>query len=291
MPGAADAAGDSARRPEASAVNRDDDFPDARRTLHEGGAGLVYLVSRSAQQAVMTGYASHWEIALPLAGVFTWKVGRSVATIDPNCALFISAGQTFSESPPIKRGHSAIVVAPAASVLDQLCDGRPPVHNPHFQARTRLAPPRAQMLAHQLCRLGAAEGSLKGEELTINFLKEVLRNGRPNQIEAPRNIVAKAKELLYERPDERLSLVDAARALGVTPIYLTEAFKKSEGIPLYKYELRLRLANALNRLPECESITRLAFELGFSSHSHFSKVFAATYGLTPSAFRAGARTH
>ena len=61
-------------------------------------------------------------------------------------------------------------------------------------------------------------------------------------------------------------------------------------MPLYRYQTLLRLGRALERLPEREDITDLAFELGFSSHSHFTAVFRSELGMTPSSYRAQART-
>ena len=43
-----------------------------------------------------------------------------------------------------------------------------------------------------------------------------------------------------------------------------------EGLPLYRYQLRLRLARALDLLAQYDDLTSLGLELGFSSHSHFS---------------------
>lgn len=267
------------------------DFPDARRTLHEGCAGAVVHVSRSAPNAPKEGYASDWEVALPLAGVFRWKVGRSVSMIDPNCVLYIARDQVFSEAHPIKnRGHAAAVFVPAPAVLDALCNGRRPDSTDHFKLAARLAPPRAQMLARQLCCLSDSKGSLAGDELMIAFLEEAFNGGAPKPLRAPRRIAERAKELLHGRPCRPLSLAEAAREIGVTPIYLTQAFKKSEGVPLYKYQMRLRLARALDALPHCDSIINLAFELGFSSHSHFTAAFAAVYQMPPSEFRARARS-
>jgi AraC family transcriptional regulator len=58
-----------------------------------------------------------------------------------------------------------------------------------------------------------------------------------------------------------------------------------EGVPLYRYQLRLRLARALDLLGEYDDLTTLSLELGFSSHSHFSAAFRQVYGRSPSEFR------
>jgi len=61
-----------------------------------------------------------------------------------------------------------------------------------------------------------------------------------------------------------------------------------EGVPLYRYQLRLRLARSLDLLGQYEDLSQLSFELGFSSHSHFSASFLKTYGRTPTEFRQAA---
>jgi AraC-like DNA-binding protein len=70
----------------------------------------------------------------------------------------------------------------------------------------------------------------------------------PTSISSPnaqaRRIVAKAKVLLHDLPSAHFSLADAADEIGVTPIYLTHAFRMAEGIPLYRYYQRLRLAHS-----------------------------------------------
>jgi AraC-like DNA-binding protein len=59
-------------------------------------------------------------------------------------------------------------------------------------------------------------------------------------------------------------------------------------MPLYRYQLRLRLARGLDLLGDCEDLSALSMELGFSSHSHFSSAFRQAYGRTPAEFQRAA---
>jgi AraC-like DNA-binding protein len=52
-----------------------------------------------------------------------------------------------------------------------------------------------------------------------------------------------------------------------------------------RYQLRLRLVRALAELPHRDDLAALAYELGFSSHSHFTTAFRTTLGMTPSQYR------
>ncbi len=82
-----------------------------------------------------------------------------------------------------------------------------------------------------------------------------------------------------------LSLSDVGQAVGASPAYLTDVFRREEGVALHQYLTHLRLARALAELPHADDLTVLALDLGFSSHSHFSAVFRRVFGLTPSRFR------
>jgi len=70
---------------------------------------------------------------------------------------------------------------------------------------------------------------------------------------------------------------------------LTQVFQQTEGIPLYRYQLRLRLARALDLIPRYDDLSTLAADLGFSSHSHFTAAFRQAYGRSPTAFKQSAQ--
>lgn len=62
-----------------------------------------------------------------------------------------------------------------------------------------------------------------------------------------------------------------------------------KGVPLYRYQLRLRLARALDLISGDADLTQIALELGFSNHSHFSSAFRQAYGRSPTAFKESVR--
>ena len=84
----------------------------------------------------------------------------------------------------------------------------------------------------------------------------------------------RAKLVLASDPARRWTLAAIAAEVGHSPVYLTQVFQQVEGLPLYRYQLRLRLARALELLPQYDDITSLSLDLGFYSHSHFSTAFA-----------------
>jgi len=105
-------------------------------------------------------------------------------------------------------------------------------------------------------------------------------------------LVDRAKLVLASDLARRWTLAEiAAEVRGGSPVYLTQVFQQVEGLPLYRYHLRLRLARALDLLAQYDDLTALSLDLGFSSHSHFSAAFRAAYGRSPSEFRGAALNH
>lgn len=98
-------------------------------------------------------------------------------------------------------------------------------------------------------------------------------------------LVRRIRELVQETSTPR-PLKDLAACVGASPVYLTSLFRQIEGMPIYRYQARLRLARSLLRLGEAEDITTVAMDLGFANHSHFTTAFKGAFGLTPSAYRA-----
>ena len=84
-----------------------------------------------------------------------------------------------------------------------------------------------------------------------------------------------------------------AEELHLSPSYLSVLFKKETGVAVSEYIRRKRIDTAKTLLQYTEfSCLEIAEYLCFSSDSHFSRVFQAYTGMTPTAFRkAKFRTH
>ena len=90
---------------------------------------------------------------------------------------------------------------------------------------------------------------------------------------ARQRLVDRIKLVLASDLSRRWTLADIAAEVGGSAVYLTQVFQQVEGVPLYRYQLGLRLARALDLLAQYEDLNTLSADLGFSSHSHFSAAF------------------
>jgi AraC-like DNA-binding protein len=164
---------------------------------------------------------------------------------------------------------------------------------PGFRTQSLRIDPRAQALV-ALLRHSLQHRSIEPLEAESLALTLVCRSLGPRTTHAAgstharRRLVDRAKVLLASDLGRRWTLAEIAGEVGGSPVYLTQAFKQVEGLPLYRYQLRLRLARALDLVADCEDMSALAQDLGFSSHSHFSAAFRQAYGRTPTEFRRAA---
>jgi len=261
-----------------------------RRQLHSSGMLNVEDFS-IRDEGVVSGFSPDFQLALPYQGLFSWDVGLGKTLVDANQLLFIASGRAFVEHQPIAAiGHSSIILTPRAEARAELfAQGRAGEEG----IRTDVAIPASDEIRRLLqfwlgLRRTDDPGVLELDELAVATFQAAMRIV-PHNRPFPSRLVLRAKEMLHEMVSEPLSLQQLAHALDVSPVYLTQTFSRAEGMPLYRYQLRLRLARAMVELPDADDITALALELGFSSHSHFTTAFKAFTSQTPSAFRESLR--
>jgi AraC family transcriptional regulator len=225
-------------------------------------------------------------------GVFVRHVGQDEAVAEANQVLFFNAGEGYRVSHPVAGGDCCLDLTISEPLLRELTPRallRPGAAFAFREQRLRIDP-RAQalvaLLRHSLRRHSAEP--LEAESMALTLARQALG---PRTVHASaatagrRRLVDRAKLVLASDLARRWTLGEIAAEVGGSPVYLTQMFKQVEGLPLYRYHLRLRLARALDLLPQYDDLTALGLDLGFASHSHFTTAFRQVYGRSPSEFR------
>lgn len=97
-------------------------------------------------------------------------------------------------------------------------------------------------------------------------------------------LVSKTLRFLHENPQLKIS--EIAEKIGVTPPYLSRLFKKELQTSFSQYKMGLLLEESREYLKfTSKNLAEIAFELGFTDASYFSKNFKARYHQTPAEFR------
>jgi AraC-like DNA-binding protein len=231
-------------------------------------------------------------LVFPYRGLFMRHVGSTQSVADANHVLFFNGGEGYQVSHPATGGDACLSLSISQPLLQELAPAALLQRRdaPMFRNQSLRIDERAQVLVallrHSL-RSGAIE-PLEAESLAVTLVCRSLgprTTHAAGSTRARQRLVDRARLLLASDLNRRWTLAEIASEVGGSPVYLTQAFKQVEGMPLYRYHLRLRLARALDRIADCEDMAALALDLGFSSHSHFSAAFRQAYGRTPSEFR------
>jgi YesN/AraC family two-component response regulator len=99
-------------------------------------------------------------------------------------------------------------------------------------------------------------------------------------------IVEECKNLIFQRMHSKIVVRELAGELHVSMEYLSALFKKTEQVTISEYILREKVKLARNLLVYSEyTIEDIGLYLGFSSQSHFGKVFKKYTGVTPNVYR------
>jgi AraC-like DNA-binding protein len=219
-------------------------------------------------------------------GGLLWHRGANEPVFaNAKTVLHIESNDNYKVTHPVGPELSA-VFWPSAELTEELAiswfeqsDKQPIIHSCNG---------KLQLALRHLIRLSPMlKSEFAFEETMIDVMSKIYALAGRNRVPPGRSarVVNRAKEYLHAHLDSHLSLSEIAAATGVSPVYLTQLFSASEGVPLYRYHRELRLAVSLSRLPDESNITHLALDLGFSSHSHFSTVFLKHFEISPSQYR------
>ena len=228
-------------------------------------------------------------LALVRSGSFVRRdrMGRHVA--DATRVVFFDPGEPYMVDHPVPGGDRCTALMFDDKTLREAVRHRRGDPQKVF-GRATLAGSAAMHLAHRELHAAIRDSdSVQVEETALSLLRQScgeeeaprLRGAAANRAAA---LATDAQVLIAAMYSGRVTLEILADKLGVSPFRLCRAFRQATGGTLHQHLTNLRLAAALEKLPEYrERLTDLALDLGFSSHSHFTHAFRGRYGRSPAA--------
>ena len=145
--------------------------------------------------------------------------------------------------------------------------------------------------------ISAFEGT--GDPLAIDSLivqvAEGLMEADPSckQVLFPRHLdvpaLKRARQYLDSQKTRVVHSSELEVVTGLSRYELARQFRAMSGTSPYRYLLMRRLDFARKLLAQSRSLVEVALEAGFADQAHFSRMFKATFGITPTRYRAASR--
>jgi AraC-like DNA-binding protein len=248
-----------------------------------------------------SGPVSETLFVFPRESVWIQHEGAEPFVADANTVTYYNAGQRYRRSRLSGWGDrcewfaiSPDVIAEALAIHDPAAKDRP--HRPFVFSRGPADPQSylQQRLVFAHVTRERVPDRLYVEETMLDVFGRVAASAyreRPTAVRRrranrERDLVEAARQTIALRFRRDLSLSEIARTVGSSIFHLSRVFRQRTGFSMHHYRNQLRLRTALESLAERKvDLSRLALELGFSSHSHFTETFRRVFGCTPSAFR------
>ena len=262
--------------------------PDDGRLLFRSALVKIADVSCGTHEAVCDLAVSgcrHQLVFTRFGAAFAHRADARQADMvaDPVQAVLLEAGAQYSLRHQSSAPHAYTVFAFASSALPN--DGRASIAKRHLiraDVLLRYHRLRKMLLGPQAL---SEHSSLAVEEEAVTLLRRATvpaeaANG--TRMRRHRDLAESTKMVLASAPGAAHRLDDVAASLGVSPSHLAHVFRAEVGIPMHQYLLQVRMALAVDQLSGgAGTLSQLALDLGFVSHSHFTAAFRQFFGVPP----------
>lgn len=213
----------------------------------------------------------------------------------PGALLFIPAGVKYSS-----KWHQAgefSLLGFSAQFFDQTACEAAQIDRVELIPRIGVSDPLVRQITLALKADVEAKhpvGRLFGESLATGLVLHLLKQYSvwPPQLAAEDSRLSKSQlqnvfDYVHSHLDQDIALSDIAGILNLSQYHFCRLFKQSTGVTPHQYLTRCRIDRAKQLLKTTKlTITEIAFEVGLTNHSSFTRLFRQYMGMTPKAFRA-----
>ncbi|MGP0061738.1 MAG: helix-turn-helix domain-containing protein [Beijerinckiaceae bacterium] len=265
--------------------------------LHYRGQGLERTaenVSRLDQE--------FYTFGIPLSGpLAVTQCGRQFQ-VEPGCLYLCNQSVPYRAQCRGDVGYRSLSISlPRAALLQ-----RDPHIGHFYKLRADDGSPRVALLTSYLNNTFKgmndwSDGEIAelGERLIDLVVLFFVQPGRSHASESDSSVTLAHRErvVAYVRchlSDPGLAPDQVARACGISVSYLHRVFRGAgSGLEAFIYTQRLEVCHALlaSKQHAHRSIAELAYQVGFSHPSHFSRLFKRRYGMSASDFRNASQIH
>ncbi len=130
--------------------------------------------------------------------------------------------------------------------------------------------------------------ALSIEGIVLEMIAQASRETKLDR--RPPRWLERAREVIHSNYTESVGLESIARVVGVHPVHLARAFRKTYRSTVGDYVRQLRIQHVCGELSTTDApLSEIAVAAGFYDQGHLARTFKKCIGLTPARYRAISR--
>jgi AraC-like DNA-binding protein len=243
-------------------------------------------------------FARHWHdyyvIGLVEDGAQSFWCRRNTYTTPRGGLIVLNPGEAHTGQSAGESGFAYRALYPTVAHMAQaMAEFGRPDQLPQFSAVRIDAADLASTVREFHSILDPATPPIERQSYWLALLTTLVRRYAADPLRLPAagsepRAVARVRALIDARFAERITLPALAAEAGLSPFHLIRVFRRATGVPPHAYLESVRIQHAQRLLMQGHSAAQVAYDVGFSSQSHFTDRFYRIIGITPGRYR-GAR--
>jgi AraC-like DNA-binding protein len=243
-------------------------------------------------------FARHWHdyyvIGLVDEGAQSFWCRRNNYTTPRGGLILLNPGEAHTGQAAGESGFAYRALYPTAAHMAQVMAefGRPE-QLPQFPSVRIDAADLASSVREFHSILDPATPPIERQSYWLALLTTLVRRYAADPLRLPSagsepRAVARVRAFVEAHYAERITLPALAAEAGLSPYHLIRVFRRATGVPPHAYLESVRIQHAQRLLMAGLAPAQVAYDIGFSSQSHFTSRFYRVIGITPGRYR-GAR--
>jgi AraC family transcriptional regulator len=234
-----------------------------------------------------------FSVSAVIEGSFTYRSGAGHGLLYPGALLLGNSGWCFECGHAHGIGDRCISLNIDEEQFGEIAAAAASTSRFRFAAPSLPPSPKALPVVALMEALSCAPSSLRCEELALGLVERVIAAmagdrlfpAAPTGREARR--VVEAIRLVESDAARPLELKEMAAVAGMSKYHFLRVFRRLTGVTPHQYLISARLRRAALALASSRRpVIAIALDSGFGDLSTFNKTFRATFGLTPTQYRA-----
>ncbi|GJM06034.1 MAG: hypothetical protein DHS20C09_20300 [marine bacterium B5-7] len=252
----------------------------------------VFAVNPHEPSFLETGFVSSPIIVFPKNSIWIQHDGSEPFVADPTLVNFYNKGQSYRRFAINQAGDYCHWFR----ISDELLSAVVAKDKRHFKLENMHCPATVFLQHLQILKQLSSKKNAMASEVKLRIEEQVLAMfqtllSQPDMADSLFSRQQQKHKLLVERVKEsiqadlsiNLSLQQLSALHHTSPFHLSRVFKAINGYGINQYRTQQRLRSLALEIQQHEiDLVDLAFDYGFSSHSHMSASFKQVFGLTPS---------